>query len=280
MALSILKPPLPRLPAIALALWIGSLFCDLLYLAGAEAALWSPLALYTMVGGLIAALAAAAPRLKEFSPAHMPVDLVVASLYAANLWLRLGDAPSTGLAIALSVIGVSVLAVSSWLAGARVRVEGVRSLLLLTGVAVSTGLAGWAGPAGAQLFSSTGPVIAILDDELLIGEATGRLGGWGTIALSGLKAGRTCVGEFSYSEAEGDSGQLRCSDGASAEFRFKRLTMRRGYGAGSSGGSALSFTYGLSAEESAPYLKLPPGKKLRRDGDSLALVAAVPFPPR
>ncbi len=78
----------------------------------------------------------------------------------------------------------------------------------------------------------------------------------------------------------GDAGQLRCSDGASAEFRFQRLSLRRGYGAGSSSGNTLSFTYGLSAEDSAPYLKLPAGKELRGDGKNLELVAAVPFPPR
>ena len=153
--------------------------------------------------------------------------------------------------------------------------------LLLTGLALSIGLAAWTGGAGAQLFSSTGPVIAILDGELLVGEATGHLGGWGTIALrSRAKAGRTCAGEFSYSKALGDSGQLRCSDGASAAFRFQRLSLRRGYGAGSSSGSALSFTYGLSAEDSAPYLKLPAGKELSGDGNNLELVAAVPFAPR
>ncbi len=155
--------------------------------------------------------------------------------------------------------------------------------LLLTGLALCMSLAAWSGEAGAQLFSSTGPVIAILDGELLVGEATGHLGGWGTLAVrSRAKGGRTCVGEFSYSgEALGDSGQLRCSDGASAAFRFQRLSLMRGYGAGgSSGGSALSFTYGLSAEDSAPYLKLPAGKELSGDANNLELVAAVPLLPR
>ena len=153
--------------------------------------------------------------------------------------------------------------------------------LLLAGFAASIGLAAWTGDAGAQLLSSKGPVIAILDGELLVGEAAGHLGGWGTIALhSRAKVERTCVGEFSYTEALGDAGQLRCSDGASAAFRFQRLSLMRGYGAGSSSGSTLSFTYGLSAEESAPYLKLPAGKELSGDGKDLKLVAAVPFPPR
>ena len=45
----------------------------------------------------------------------MPVHLIVVSLYAASLGLRLGEAPNIGLAIVLSAIGVSILAVLSWL---------------------------------------------------------------------------------------------------------------------------------------------------------------------
>lgn len=117
--------PVPTLPsAIPIGLWVASLFCDLLYLGGAEAALWAPLALYTMVGGFVAALAAAVPQLREFSLAHVPVNLVVVSLYALNLWLRIGEAQNPGAAIALSVIGVGILAVSSWRGGATVRVQG------------------------------------------------------------------------------------------------------------------------------------------------------------
>ena len=145
-------------------------------------------------------------------------------------------------------------------------------------IAVALGLLGWAGVAGAQLFSSTGPVIAILGAELLVGEATGHLGGWGTIALrSRSTVGLTCVGEFSYSEALGDAGKLKCSDGASAAFHFQRLSMLRGYGAGNSERSALSFTYGLSAEDSVPYLKLPAGKELGHNGETLQLVTATPL---
>jgi len=60
-----LRPPVhPLLAAIPAGLWIVSLFCDLLYLGGAEAALWSPLALYTMAGGFAAALAAVVPRFR------------------------------------------------------------------------------------------------------------------------------------------------------------------------------------------------------------------------
>ena len=140
------------------------------------------------------------------------------------------------------------------------------------GVVLGLGVAAWTSHAGAQLLSSTGPVIAIFDGSLLTGEATGYLGGWGTIALrSRSKPELTCVGEFSTKDGSGDVGELQCSDGARAAFRFHRLSARRGYGEGSSDASALSFTYGLSAQESGPYLKLPAGKELRGEGSRLAL---------
>ncbi|HWM44616.1 MAG TPA: DUF3562 domain-containing protein [Burkholderiales bacterium] len=174
--------------------------------------------------------------------------------------------------------------------GARIKsflgifaIRNVRKVLRqrgASGLVLCLALGGWAGVADAGLLSSTGPVIAVLDGELLVGEATAHLAGWGTIAVrSPSNPGLTCVGEFSATDALGDAGQLRCSNGAIAAFQFQRLSLRRGYGAGTSG-SALSFTYGLTAEESAPYLKLPAGKALQREGNDLQLVAAVPFPPR
>ena len=152
-----------------------------------------------------------------------------------------------------------------------------RSLALGIGIA----LAGCSGTVQAGPLSSTGPVIAILGGELLVGEVTAHLAGWGTIALrSRSNPALTCVGEFSATDALGDAGQLRCSDGASATFEFQRLSLRRGYGAGKSSRGALSFTYGLNAEESTPYLKLPPGQALSADGANLQLVAAAPYPLR
>ena len=115
------KPPAqPMLVVVPVALWVFSLFCDLLYLGGAEAEIWSRLALYTMVGGFVAAFTAVA--LPGFV-AHMNVTLVIVALYAVNLWLRLGD-PNLAIAIALSVIGVGMLAASSWLETQLLRVQG------------------------------------------------------------------------------------------------------------------------------------------------------------
>lgn len=120
---SISKHPVyPMLVVLPAGLWVFSLGCDLLYLGGAEAEIWSRLALYTMVGGFIGAFTALA--LPGFV-ARMNVTLVVVGLYAVNIWLRLGD-PNLALAITLSVIGVGMLAVSSWLETQLLRVHGKR----------------------------------------------------------------------------------------------------------------------------------------------------------
>lgn len=145
--------------------------------------------------------------------------------------------------------------------------------ILVMSFAAFAGLAGWASPAGAGLFSTTGPIIAILAGDLFLGEAEGNLDGSGTIKIqSRAKSDVTCHGQFTYSAELGDAGNMRCSDGATATFRFQRLSLMRGYGTGSSSRGSMSFTYGLSAHESEPYLKLPPGKALRLDGKDLVLV--------
>ena len=151
--------------------------------------------------------------------------------------------------------------------------------LLVTSVAAFAALAGWTHPAGAGLLSSTGPVIAILAGDLYLGEAEGNLDGSGTIDIkSRARPEVDCRGEFTSIAEHGGTGKgdLRCSDGATATLQFKRLSLVRGYGSGSSSRGALSFTYGLSAEESTPYLVLPPGKKLVRRVSDLELADASP----
>ena len=145
--------------------------------------------------------------------------------------------------------------------------------LLTTSLVASVGLAGWPNPAGAELFSKTGPVIAIMANELFVGEAKGHLSGAGTIAIHSQKnPDVTCTGQFTSSAERGGLGQMRCSNGATGTYRFKRMTLEKGYGTGSYGKSSMSFTYGLTVGESEPYLKLPPGKKLGHNGKALELV--------
>lgn len=145
--------------------------------------------------------------------------------------------------------------------------------ILLTVLALAIGAAGHATPASAGLLSATGAVIAILAGELFVGEAEGHLSGAGTLAIHSQKnPALTCVGQFTSSAALGGSGQLQCSDGASATFRFQRLSVLRGYGTGDSSRGGMSFTYGIPAENSGPYLKLPEGKRLAQSGTQLELV--------
>lgn len=145
--------------------------------------------------------------------------------------------------------------------------------IFTTLLAAGIGLASWAAPVGAGLFSATGKVIAILDGELFLGEAEGHLNGAGTLVIHSQRhPALTCHGQFTFSAALGGAGQMQCNDGATARFRFQRLSVFRGHGTGSSSRGAMSFVYGLRAEEATPYLTLPEGKKLARSGTELTLV--------
>jgi hypothetical protein len=127
--------------------------------------------------------------------------------------------------------------------------------------------------AAAGLFSAKGVVIAIVADDLFVGEAEGHLNGAGTLTIKSQKNPAVhCFGQFTSSAALGGSGQMHCSDGVTATFHFQRLDMFRGHGAGTSSRGSMSFAYGLSVEEAGLYLKLPQGKKLTHNGTELAMV--------
>ena len=147
---------------------------------------------------------------------------------------------------------------------------------MLTAFVAFAGLAGWTGAAGAGLLSATGPVIAIIADDLFVGEAEGHLDGSGTFKIqSRTRPALTCRGQFTHSAEFGNAGSMQCSDGATGTFQFQRLTILRGYGTGSVSRRSMSFTYGLSSVESEPYLTLPRGKTLRLNGKDLLLLDAA-----
>jgi uncharacterized membrane protein len=125
---SVRKHPVhPMLFVLPLGFWVFSLFCDLLYLIGAEAAIWSSLAFYSMVGGFVGGLTAvvlagfvdvsllAERQVKRTGLTHLNLTLIVVALYAVNIWLRFSDPASLAIAIVLSAFGLSMLAVASWL---------------------------------------------------------------------------------------------------------------------------------------------------------------------
>lgn len=115
-------------------------------------------------------------------------------------------------------------------------------------------------------------MIAIVAGELFTGEAEGHLDGAGTVAIRSRADPRLrCLGSFTGAGLRG-SGALQCSDGSDGTFDFQRLGLRRGHGAGSSSRGSISFAYGLTAEQAAPYLVLPAGKRLGRDEKGLLLL--------
>jgi hypothetical protein len=126
----------------------------------------------------------------------------------------------------------------------------------------------------AGFLTRTGDVIAIMGGELYLGEAEGDYWGAGTLSIHAQQdPSIKCTGEFTSSKELGGKGQLRCTDGASATFRFDRLTILRGHGSGSFTRGPMSFAYGMTAEESKPYLQLPAGKRLAHNGTTLELVS-------
>jgi uncharacterized membrane protein len=125
-----------------IGLWIFSLACDLIRLAGGSGEAWITVAFYSMVGGLIGGLCAAvpglidllyykggAPPVKKIALTHMTINLIVVALYAINIWLRAGALDGKGASLStpvlLSIIGVALLFVSGWLGGQMVHVYGV-----------------------------------------------------------------------------------------------------------------------------------------------------------
>jgi phospholipid transport system substrate-binding protein len=152
--------------------------------------------------------------------------------------------------------------------------------LLVKGFIVIAGYAGWAGPAHAGFLSVTSPVIVILGGDLFVGEAERRIDGSGSIRIqASANPALTCHSEFPQDAGADDVRNMRCSDGVAATYQFRRLGPASGYGTGSTSRGPMSFTFGLDAAAAAPYLALPAGKILRREGVELALVNARPPTP-
>ena len=133
---SIHKHPIhPMLIPFPIALWIFSLVCDVIYMAGLGDAIWQDMALYTMIGGLLGALAAAVPGYLDYHSItdaavkrvgfwHMVINLSIVVLFALNILLRLvGEAEN--IPIILSIVAVTLLGLSGWLGGELVYVHGI-----------------------------------------------------------------------------------------------------------------------------------------------------------
>jgi uncharacterized membrane protein len=119
-----------------IGLWIFSLLCDVVYAMGWGGAVWNDMAFYTMVGGIIGALAAAIPGYIDYRSLtdpqtttigrwHMLVNLSIVVLFAINLSLRMWSEPGAVLPVLLSLVGIAMLGVAGWLGGELVYVHRV-----------------------------------------------------------------------------------------------------------------------------------------------------------
>ena len=126
----------PMLVPIAIGCFIFSFASDLLCLATGDTQLFSMLAYYTMIGGILGALAAAVPGLidllslppgytKSIAIKHMSINLTVVVIYVINAWMRHGNPASLKLPMILSLVTILLLLVSGWLGGKMVYEAGV-----------------------------------------------------------------------------------------------------------------------------------------------------------
>lgn len=156
--------------------------------------------------------------------------------------------------------------------------RGIVHIAAASILAAALVLSGCANQSGAYVGASSvvAPVIAILQDDLFVGEAHGYFDRTGKLDLrSALDDSVRCVGQFAYTGAHTGAGSIRCNDGSEAQFSFNALTTLSGYGYGKSSRGAFSFTYGLTAHESTEYLKLPAGRALRRDKERRLVLTPV-----
>ena len=127
------------------------------------------------------------------------------------------------------------------------------------------------------LFTVTLPVIAILNDNLYVGDAVAHINRTGTIALrSVLDPKDRCVGTFRFTSLKTGLADMRCDDGVEAQLSFNAVSVFSGYGYGSTPKGPASLTFGLSAEEAVAHLTVPQGKKLVQRSDGLRLESIRP----
>lgn len=144
--------------------------------------------------------------------------------------------------------------------------------LILILLLLPTGCAPNAAGARYGFFSATAPVIAMLRDDMFVGEAVGYMDRTGTINMkSVVDDSLSCIGQFHYTGAKIGIGTVQCNDGGSGDFQFHGLSNLSGYGLGKSSRGPLSFTFGLTPEEAQQYLALPKGKKITKDKATIKL---------
>lgn len=135
-------------------------------------------------------------------------------------------------------------------------------------------ISGCANESGSRLtlLSATAPVLAILYDDLFVGEAVGYMDRTGTIDIHSVSNPEIkCVGNFRYIGSKTGEATVRCNDGAEAVLSFNGLTALSGYGYGKTSRGPASFTFGLTSEQAGQYLTLPQGKRISKESQGTRL---------
>jgi uncharacterized membrane protein len=131
----------PMIIPFPIALWVFSLIADLIYLWGGNPLWRDYIAFYTLLGGIIGGAAAAVPgvidwlslkdrEVVKIANWHARLNVIALLIFAASFYLRTmsGAGLVSGnytIPVGLSVLGVILIAISSWLGGEMVFKHGV-----------------------------------------------------------------------------------------------------------------------------------------------------------
>lgn len=126
----------PMLVPIAIGGFVLSFAFDVVCLVTGASTPWNAVAYYTMLGGIVGALAAAVPglidllsfppgALKKTALTHMAINLTVVALYGVNAFLRHGNPQDLKLPMLLSFVALVLLVISGWLGGKMVYEAGI-----------------------------------------------------------------------------------------------------------------------------------------------------------
>lgn len=129
-------PVHPMLVHIPIGLWLFSLAADLIGPRSGAPGTWADIALYTMVAGILSAVAAGVPGLMDLYAladrpirrvafAHMGFNLLAILLYSLDAVARTSALVGSAVPLALSLAGIATLAVAGWLGGKMVYEAGV-----------------------------------------------------------------------------------------------------------------------------------------------------------
>ena len=131
----------PMIIPFPIALWVFSLFADLVYLWRGNLVWKDWIAFYTLLAGIIAAAVAAVPgfidwlsikdpKVVKIANWHARLNVIALIIFAGSFYLRttsganmLGGSPTVPLL--LSIVGVGLITISGWLGGEMVFKHGV-----------------------------------------------------------------------------------------------------------------------------------------------------------